>query len=142
MRESRWSPCLYSYFKAALYSQLGEQLTAAEREEQLCLMERVPQLKQRIAGKSLPMEKFAIKKAEKFKIQVAAYVFFIIIIYLYWFFLLLLLSLVIILILSNSIIIIIIIIKIIITVLFVKLLLSGLPNGGGPGDGSGDGSGW
>jgi len=69
LRESRWSPCLYSYFKAALYSQLGEQLTAAEREEQLCLMERVPQLKQRIAGKSLPMEKFAIKKAEKFKIQ-------------------------------------------------------------------------
>merc|ERR1711874_486190 len=54
---SRWSPCLYSYFKAALYCMLKEQME---------LMSAVPGLKQRIAGKSLPMEKFAIRKADRF----------------------------------------------------------------------------
>jgi len=66
--ESKWSPCIYAYFKAALYCQLP-QLTAAEHKEQQELMDRVPELKQRIAGKSLPMEKYGIKKAEKFKSQ-------------------------------------------------------------------------
>ena len=33
-------------------------------------MDSVPSLKQRIAGKSVPMEKYAIKKAEKFNLQV------------------------------------------------------------------------
>ena len=68
--ESRWSPCLYAYLKAALYCQLSEQLTAEQLAEQLELMGQVPKLKQRIAGKSIPMEKFAIKKAEKFETQV------------------------------------------------------------------------
>ena len=70
LRESRWSPCLYAYLKAALYCQLSEQLTAEQLAEQLELMGQVPKLKQRIAGKSIPMEKFAIKKAEKFQTQV------------------------------------------------------------------------
>ena len=34
------------------------------------LMETLPTLKQRIGGKSIPIEKFVIKKAEKFKSQV------------------------------------------------------------------------
>ena len=69
-RESLWSPCIYTYFKAALYCQLP-QLTHEESEELHDLMKNVPNLKQRIAGKSIPMEKYAIKKAEKFFNQVA-----------------------------------------------------------------------
>jgi hypothetical protein len=68
LRESRWSPCLYTYLKGALLCQLP-QLTADQLAEQLERMEQVPKLKQRIAGKSIPMEKYAIKKAEKFKNQ-------------------------------------------------------------------------
>ena len=68
LRESRWSPCLYAYLKGALLCQLP-QLTADQLAEQLERMEQVPKLKQRIAGKSIPMEKYAIKKAEKFKLQ-------------------------------------------------------------------------
>lgn len=64
--ESRWSRCLYAYFKAVFYCMLDTELTDQERKEQLELMESVPKLKQKIAGKSLPMEKFAIRKAERF----------------------------------------------------------------------------
>merc|ERR1719319_1926333 len=64
--ESRWSRCLYAYFKAVFYCMLDEELTDQERQDQLELMASVPRLKQRIAGKSLPMEKFAIRKAERF----------------------------------------------------------------------------
>ena len=45
---------------------LQDSLTEEERAEQLELMTAVPGLKQRIAGKSLPMEKYAIRKAERF----------------------------------------------------------------------------
>ena len=44
---------------------LQDELTNSEREDQRQLMESVPGLKQRIAGKSLPMEKFAIRKSER-----------------------------------------------------------------------------
>ena len=43
-----------------------DDLTPEERNEQIELMTDVPSLKQKIAGKSLPMEKFAIKKSERF----------------------------------------------------------------------------
>ena len=64
LEESRWSPCLYSYLKAAHLAMLPD-LSAAEAEEQRQLMAAVPGLKQKIGGKSLPMEKFAIRKAER-----------------------------------------------------------------------------
>ena len=65
LSESRWSPCLYSYLKAAHYCMLESELSPAERAERASLMAAVPNLKQRIAGKSLPMEKFAVRKAER-----------------------------------------------------------------------------
>jgi len=67
--QSRWSPCLYSYLKAAYYCMLQAELTVAEVTDQEQLMAAVPGLKQRIAGKSLPMEKFAIRKAERWTKQ-------------------------------------------------------------------------
>ena len=45
-------------------------LSSDEREEQIALMSAVPKLKQRIGGKSIPSEKFAVKKADKFNSQV------------------------------------------------------------------------
>jgi len=65
LEQSKWSPCLYSYLKAAYYCMLQAQLTPAELADQEKLMAAVPGLKQRIAGKSLPMEKFAIRKADR-----------------------------------------------------------------------------
>lgn len=69
VEESRWSPCIYSYLKAAFYCMLQSELTAEEVSEQSALMAAVPGLKQRIAGKSLPMEKFACRKALRWQQQ-------------------------------------------------------------------------
>jgi len=67
--ESRWSPCIYSYLKAAFYCMLQSELTPEEVADQKDLMATVPTLKQRIAGKSLPMEKYACRKAERWHNQ-------------------------------------------------------------------------
>ena len=69
LEESRWSPCIYSYLKAAFQCMLQPELSPAEVEEQAELMAAVPRLKQRIAGKSLPMEKYAGRKAERWQAQ-------------------------------------------------------------------------
>ena len=42
------------------------ELSYDQRKEQIELMRNVPNWKQRIAGKSLPMEKFAIRKSQRF----------------------------------------------------------------------------
>ena len=47
----------------------GASLTREEEEELPRLMAVIPGLKQRIAGKSLPMEKYAIRKAERWTAQ-------------------------------------------------------------------------
>lgn len=69
LNESRWSRTIYSYQKAAMLCMLGHDLTLDEKAEIEILMRDAPQWKQRIAGKSLPMEKFAVKKAERFFAQ-------------------------------------------------------------------------
>jgi len=66
LKESKWSRCMYGYLKAAALCMVQKDLTDEERREQMELMESVPKWKQRIAGKSLPMEKFAVRKAERF----------------------------------------------------------------------------
>ena len=44
--------------------ELGDEKHQAEVSE---LMEKVPNLRQRIAGKSIPIEKFVARKARKYK---------------------------------------------------------------------------
>ena len=72
LSQSRWSPCLYSYLVAAhliMVQSSGGSLTQEEEVELPKLMAAIPGLKQRIAGKSLPMEKYAIRKAERWTAQ-------------------------------------------------------------------------
>ncbi|CAG9761116.1 unnamed protein product [Ceutorhynchus assimilis] len=64
--ESKWSKCLYSYQKAVIMIMLKGELTYGELFELDDLLKQVPKYKQRIAGKSLPMEKFAVKKSERY----------------------------------------------------------------------------
>ncbi|KAJ9575327.1 hypothetical protein L9F63_025722, partial [Diploptera punctata] len=68
-QESRWSKTIYSYQKAALLSMLGDEMSFNERTEVENLMRRLLDWKQRIAGKSLPMEKFVVKKTDRFFAQ-------------------------------------------------------------------------
>ncbi|KAI4788581.1 hypothetical protein KUCAC02_035766 [Chaenocephalus aceratus] len=53
-QESRWSKAIYVYQKAAILSMLTEE-------------EQVEGLKQRLAGKSIPTEKFAVRKSRRYK---------------------------------------------------------------------------
>ncbi|KAL7294850.1 hypothetical protein TKK_0011777 [Trichogramma kaykai] len=68
--ESNWSRTIYLYQLAAIsimaerHGSYKPELYAIDR-----YMSEVPQHKQRIAGKSLPMEKFVIKKSERYFAQ-------------------------------------------------------------------------
>jgi hypothetical protein len=63
---SQWSKAVYAYGVATLLVQLGGE---ADQAEGLRLMTEVPKLRQRIAGKSIPLEKFVARKARKCEAQ-------------------------------------------------------------------------
>lgn len=67
--ESNWSRTIYLYQKAAIL--LMQKPTIWSDEKQLIdtLMMQAPTFKQRIAGKSLPMEKFVVKRTERYFAQ-------------------------------------------------------------------------
>nr|XP_034189255.1 tetratricopeptide repeat protein 39B-like [Osmia lignaria]XP_034189256.1 tetratricopeptide repeat protein 39B-like [Osmia lignaria] len=67
--ESNWSRTIYLYQKAAILIMQNPPTKSEEKETIDTLMMKVPTYKQRIAGKSLPMEKFVIKKAERYFAQ-------------------------------------------------------------------------
>ncbi|KAF7342328.1 hypothetical protein MVEN_01821200 [Mycena venus] len=70
--EATWSKSIYSYGMAVclLESTAGNEADRKKRvEEARKLMERVPTLRQKIAGKSIPLEKFVARKARKFLAQ-------------------------------------------------------------------------
>jgi hypothetical protein len=64
--EATWSKAIYSYGMAVCLLELGDE---EQKEEAAKLMEKVPSLRQRIAGKSIPLEKFVARKARKFHDQ-------------------------------------------------------------------------
>jgi len=67
VEDSKWSRTMYSYQKASLLLMLDtKELTTSEKRTIEQLFHDVPHYKQRIAGKSLPMEKFACKRAERY----------------------------------------------------------------------------
>jgi len=64
--EGTWSKAIYVFGTAICTLHLyGEE----KKGETLKLFAEVPRLRQRIAGKSIPLEKFAAKRAEKFREQ-------------------------------------------------------------------------
>ncbi|KAF8956825.1 hypothetical protein BDZ97DRAFT_1925090 [Flammula alnicola] len=67
-REATWSKSIYSYGMAVCLLESGRD-DKAKKEEAAKLMEKVPSLRQKIAGKSIPMEKLVARKARKFHSQ-------------------------------------------------------------------------
>uniref|UniRef100_H3D0R8 Zgc:158403 n=1 Tax=Tetraodon nigroviridis TaxID=99883 RepID=H3D0R8_TETNG len=66
-QESRWSKAMYVYMKAAYLSMLPDSEARPFGEDEVELFRNVPTFKQKIAGKSPPTEKFAIRKARRYK---------------------------------------------------------------------------
>lgn len=62
----QWSKAVYAYGVAALLMELGGEENQAEAVR---LMTQVPKLRQRIAGKSIPLEKYVARKARKCEAQ-------------------------------------------------------------------------
>ncbi|XP_077269828.1 tetratricopeptide repeat protein 39B [Temnothorax americanus] len=67
--ESNWSRTIYLYQKAAILLMQKPSTWSAEKQRVDSLMMEAPVYKQRIAGKSLPLEKFMIKKTERYFAQ-------------------------------------------------------------------------
>ncbi|XP_018582270.2 tetratricopeptide repeat protein 39A isoform X3 [Scleropages formosus] len=65
-KESAWSKATYVYMKGAYLSMLTNEECQPFVESEVALFRQVPGLKQKIAGKSLPTEKFAIRKARRY----------------------------------------------------------------------------
>ncbi|XP_028272897.1 tetratricopeptide repeat protein 39B-like [Parambassis ranga] len=65
-KESKWSQAIYVFQKAAILSMLPEEEVAELGENVVQLFKQVDGLRLRIAGKSIPTEKFAAKKAHRY----------------------------------------------------------------------------
>ncbi|XP_067172205.1 tetratricopeptide repeat protein 39B isoform X2 [Apteryx mantelli] len=65
-KESRWSKAIYVFQKAAILCMLPEDDVKRTGEDTVSLFRQVDGLKQRIAGKSIPTEKFAVRKARRY----------------------------------------------------------------------------
>nr|XP_018917260.1 PREDICTED: tetratricopeptide repeat protein 39B-like [Bemisia tabaci]XP_018917261.1 PREDICTED: tetratricopeptide repeat protein 39B-like [Bemisia tabaci] len=69
LNDSRWSRTIYSYHKVSIMLMYFDDLSGEEQQAVVNLMRNVPRWKQRIAGKSIPMEKFCVKKSKRFFLQ-------------------------------------------------------------------------
>ncbi|XP_030640143.1 tetratricopeptide repeat protein 39A [Chanos chanos] len=68
-KENTWSKATYVYMKAAYLSMMTREECQTFGENEVTLFRQVPGLKQKIAGKSLPTEKFAIRKARRYNAE-------------------------------------------------------------------------
>ncbi|XP_069623269.1 tetratricopeptide repeat protein 39A-like isoform X4 [Ranitomeya imitator] len=66
-KENRWSKAMYMYMKAAFLSMLPPDEPRPFDESEVELFRLVPSLKQKIAGKSPPTEKYVIRKARRYQ---------------------------------------------------------------------------
>ncbi|KAM9312978.1 tetratricopeptide repeat protein 39A-like [Gastrophryne carolinensis] len=66
-KENRWSKAMYVYMKAAFLSMLPAEEPRPFGESEVELFRLVPTLKQKIAGKSPPTEKYAMRKARRYQ---------------------------------------------------------------------------
>ncbi|KAF9523683.1 hypothetical protein CPB83DRAFT_775027 [Crepidotus variabilis] len=66
--EATWSKAIYSYGMAVCLLELSGD-DKKKKEIAAKLMDKVPNLRQKIAGKSIPLEKFVARKARKFQMQ-------------------------------------------------------------------------
>ncbi|EMP33553.1 Tetratricopeptide repeat protein 39A [Chelonia mydas] len=65
-KENNWSKVTYIYMKAAYLSMFGPDDHRPFGDNEVELFRTVPSLKLKIAGKSLPTEKFAIRKSRRY----------------------------------------------------------------------------
>uniref|UniRef100_A0A8C5EV88 Tetratricopeptide repeat protein 39B n=1 Tax=Gouania willdenowi TaxID=441366 RepID=A0A8C5EV88_GOUWI len=65
-KESKWSQAVYVFQKAAILSMLPEEEVTELGENVVQLFRQVEGLRLKIAGKSIPTEKFAAKKAQRY----------------------------------------------------------------------------
>ncbi|XP_044046902.1 tetratricopeptide repeat protein 39B-like isoform X1 [Siniperca chuatsi] len=65
-KESKWSQAVYAFQKAAILSMLPEEEVTELGENVVEIFRQVDGLRLRIAGKSIPTEKFAAKKAQRY----------------------------------------------------------------------------
>ncbi|KAL1130380.1 hypothetical protein AAG570_013318 [Ranatra chinensis] len=68
LSESRWSRTIYGYQKVSMMLMM-KSLTKEQKEEISLLIKNIPGWRQKIAGKSLPMEKFCAKRCERYIVQ-------------------------------------------------------------------------
>ncbi|XP_023217656.1 tetratricopeptide repeat protein 39B-like [Centruroides sculpturatus] len=65
-KECRWSPAIYTYVHATILHTIAEEQRTTISNEIIELMRTVPGLKQKVAGKSYPTEKYVVGKSNKF----------------------------------------------------------------------------
>ncbi|XP_061488935.1 tetratricopeptide repeat protein 39A isoform X1 [Rhineura floridana] len=65
-KENTWSKATYVYMKAAYLCMFGPEDYKPFGDDEVALFRAVPSLKLKIAGKSLPTEKFAIRKSRRY----------------------------------------------------------------------------
>ncbi|KAM6456472.1 tetratricopeptide repeat protein 39A isoform 1-T1 [Liasis olivaceus] len=65
-KENAWSKATYVFMKAAYLSMFGPEEYKPFGDDEVVLFRAVPSLKLKIAGKSLPTEKFVIRKSRRY----------------------------------------------------------------------------